>query len=157
MLNFTKFLAEVFYKGVDSYDGYCEVWRNPTDNELIQSAGGRPRAGYQTAEDLIKKFGKNCYYIGALVTSKAVYCFNRDEFSHSAAMGVLKDIPDDLLTLYLYYFPYSNSIGVSTSGFSSPKQPPPAKTLMPRLRAMPWFRRFDNVWNYDEERNGARR
>jgi hypothetical protein len=157
MLNFTKFLTEIFYKGVDARHGYTEVWKNPKDNEMIECAK-RAMDNWSSDPDLKKKFGKNCYYLGALVTGKNVYVFNRDERQHADAMEIFlsKGTPSDLLTLYFYYYPYSNSLAIGTSGFSSPKQPPPAKTLMPMLRAIPWFKRFDNVFNYDEERFGRR-
>lgn len=157
MLNFLTFLTEIFYKGIDARSGYCEVWKNPTDNEMIQAAV-RPQDSWSSEPSLQKKFGKKNYYLGALVTAKDVYIFNRDEHQHAGAMQIFdgKPVPSELLTLYFYYFPESDALGIGTSGFSSPRQPPPAKTLMPRLRAMKWFNRFDNVFNYDEEVYGRK-
>ena len=101
MLSFAQFLIrETFYKGVDGRMGYIEVFKNPTKYEMDEASRGRGRQ------------------VGAIVSGKNLYIWNRDSGDHADVKNVIPIKSNDWVPLYIYYNPGNNSAEVSVASFS---------------------------------------
>jgi len=109
MLTFAKFLTEkLFASGNDGFgspDGYFEIWKNPTAEEFFTLA-------------------RECDEIGAWVSDRNIYVWNRSHAQHHDAKNALYSdkkvsIDRNAIPLYLYPGTRSKTLKVKSSGFSA--------------------------------------
>ena len=102
MLNFKQFvIREDFFKGVKGEYDYIEVFKNPTRAEMKEVSTG---SAHQQ--------------IGAIVTGRNLYVWNRNSGDHADVKGVVPRVREDWLPLYLYYNASKNSVEIDVSSFS---------------------------------------
>jgi hypothetical protein len=100
MLTFRDFLTEKFLKGADTMQGYVELWINPTRSELAALAH------------------HSSSQIGAYLTPRNLYVWDRDIAEHQTVYWCLPEEDKPTAPLYLYYNPQSHAVKVTIASWS---------------------------------------
>ena len=113
MLTYEHFLIEKFLKGFDADFGYSEIYKNPTRVEWTQ-VGHKQSPGMYLRD----AYGAVCYYAGAILTTKDIYVFNRENAEHHTTAYAIPKLESNWFPLYCYFFFAANVLAISPSSFS---------------------------------------
>lgn len=149
MLTFTQHqraLREHFFGSTRGKFGYCEIFKNPSLAEYLD-AGERMDASIH-----MREHGGKQVYTAGIATSRDLFVWDRETGEHlEVAAAIVPPLPPNWLPLYLYYYPLSETLGVSLSKFSIEGRlsyAPAWPRLLSILQANPAFRIFKHIVEY---------
>ncbi len=138
MKSFRTYIAERFLDGVDTMDGYAEVFMNPDASEFM-SSGKRGR--HSGSPDRV-------ITVRGILTKDAVYIWNQEYAEHSDVFTYLYKeykIPrTSMWPVYIDVLLRKKHIGIRMSEWSAnPGQN--NTTLKPVVEAHPYFKKFEKI------------
>jgi hypothetical protein len=133
MLSFRQFLTEVFHKGVRGDHGdMAEIYKNPSLSEIKEYI---PKTAY-----------RDYIYLGAAMTHKDLYVWDRDKAMHMTVAPNLT-LPDDWWPLYINYYPESDKAELTVSSFSIENrlEMPSEAEILAAAKVHPAFKIFKHI------------
>lgn len=138
MHSFLSFIAERFFDGIDTLDGYAEVFENPDANEFM-SAGKRGR--HPGSADRVMT-------VRGIVTKDKVFIWNQEYAEHSDVVNSLvKDHKIQrgyLWPVYIDVLLRKKHIGIRMSEWSANKGQD-NNGLRQLVQAHPYFKKFEKI------------